>query len=212
MTTVALGSDDRARLVYHGPPPPLSRVRARRLLLAEIGSLLLTALLVLPTVLAAVGYEQSWLLAATRSRLARDVTGFAGVAVIFAQLALTARRRMRRLSARTRARWLQLHKVTGPLLLLVVVAHTGGRSGSHSNALLWAAMCAMLALAQGGHVFKAFVRLRALSLGTEAAESLDEVTNTERGWVHLAGYQLHVVLAVFVTLLLCAHVFSVYFY
>ncbi|HEV8629644.1 MAG TPA: hypothetical protein VGV61_04945 [Thermoanaerobaculia bacterium] len=211
MTTVALGSDDRARLVYHGLPP-LSRVRARRLLFGELGLLLLTAVLVAPTVLGAAGHEQAWLLPATKSRLFRDITGFAGLAVIAAQLSLIARRRLRRLTAPARQRWLQVHKVTGPLLLLVVVVHTGGRTGSNSNALLWASMCTMLVLAQSGHVFKAYVRLRALSLATSAAMSLDEAANADDGWVHLAGYQLHVVLAVAVTLLLCAHVFSVYFF
>jgi hypothetical protein len=211
VTTVALGSSEGARLVYGGRPP-LSRLRARRALLGEIGLLLLMATLTAPALLAAAGHEQVWLAGVTKSPLARDVTGFAGLAVIAAQVGLTARRRLRRLGAGVRERWLQLHKVTGPVLLLVVVVHTGGRSGSNANALLWAAICGMLALAQGGHVFKAYVRLRALSAATAAAQSLDEVTNTERGWVHLAGYQLHVVLAVVVTLLVCAHVFAVYYF
>lgn len=211
MTTVALASDDRARLVYHGRPP-LSRVRALRGLLGEISLLLLIAVLAAPAVLAAAGHEQSWLAAMAKSALARNVSGFAGLALIAVQLSFTARRRMRRLSDGTRSRWLQLHKVTGPLLLLIVVVHTGGRSGSNSNALLWVGICAMLALAQGGHVFKAYVRLRALSLATPGAAALDRVTNTETGWVHVAGYQLHVVFAVVITLLLCAHVFSVYYF
>jgi hypothetical protein len=211
VTTVALGSGERARLVYGGPPP-LDRLRARRALLGEIALLLLIATLVAPALLSAAGLEQAWLGVATRSPLVRDVTGFAGLAVIAAQLSLMARRRMRRLRPGVRERWLQLHKVTGPLLLLVVVVHTGGRTGSNANALLWAAMCTMMALAQGGHVFKAYVRLRAVPPATPEARSLDEVTNTERGWVHLGGYQLHVVLAVLVTLLVCAHVFSVYYY
>jgi hypothetical protein len=211
VTTVALASGGRARLVYDGRPP-LSRVHALRGLLGEVSLLLLTAVLAAPAVLAAAGHEQSWLAVATRSPFARNVTGFAGLLMIAAQLSFTARGRMRRLTDAARQRWLQIHKVTGPLLLLVVVVHTGGRSGSNSNALLWLGMCAMLALAQGGHVFKAFVRLRALSLATPEAMSLDEVANTESGWVHVAGYQVHVVFAVVVTLLLCAHVFSVYYF
>lgn len=211
MTTVALGSGEHARLVYGGRPP-LGRVRARRGLLGEISLLLLTALFAVPVALAAAGHEQSWLALATRSPLARDLTGYAGLLVIVAQLSLAARNRLRRLTAGGRQRWLQLHKATGPLLLLVVVVHTGGRTGSNANALLWLGLCAMVALAQGGHVFKAWVRLRALSLATPVAVSLDEVTNSEKGWVHLAGYQLHVVLAIAVTLLLCVHVVSVYYF
>jgi hypothetical protein len=96
--------------------------------------------------------------------------------------------------------------------LLVVAIHTGGRSGSNANALLWACLCAMLALAQCGHVFKAWVRLRALSVATPAATTLDEVSNTAGGWVHLAGYHTHVVLAVVLTLLIVLHVFCVYYF
>jgi hypothetical protein len=210
MTTVALRSDDHAPLVYEGPPPP-SRLRARRGLLGEIGLLLLNAALAAPAVLAAAGHEQPWLALATQAPLARTVTGFAGIALIAAQLGFAIRRRLA-LAEATRQRWLQLHKVTGPLLLLTVVLHTGGRAGGNANALLWGGLCAMLALAQGGHVFKAYVRMRALSLANPAAVALDEVTNSPRGWVHLAGYQLHVVLALTVTLLLCVHVFSVYFF
>jgi hypothetical protein len=211
MTTVALGSRDSARLVFHGVPP-LALVRARRRLLGEIALLLLIALLVVPTLLTATGHEQSWLMKATKERAFRDLTGFAGLGVIAAQLSLTIRRRLRRLTAPARRRWLQAHKVTGPVLLLVVLFHTGGRAGGNANALLWSCLCSMLLLAQSGHVFKAYVRLRALSLGTPGALSLDETANAGEGLVHRAGYQIHVVLAVAVTLLLCAHVFAVYFF
>jgi hypothetical protein len=211
VTTVALSSDDRARLVYGGRRPA-ARIRALRGLLGEVSLLMLTALIAAPVILAAAGHEQPWLDLATRSPLARDLTGYAGLLVIAAQLSLATRNRLRRLTAGGRQRWVQLHKATGPLLLLVVVVHTGGRSGSNANALLWGGLCAMIALAQSGHVFKAWVRLRAVSLASPAAVSLDEVTNTESGWVHLAGYQLHVVLAIVVTLLLCAHVWSVYYF
>jgi hypothetical protein len=211
VTTATLGSRRDARLVLEAPPPA-GRGRARRTLLGEVGLLLVSLVFAAPAVLAAAGYEQAWLAVATRSHLAREITGFAGVFVVLAQISLTAGKRFSGLSARTRRWWLQVHRLTGPLLLLVVAIHTGGKSGGNANALLWASLCAMLALAQCGHVFKAYVRMRAQPPASPAALSLDEVANTETGWVHLAGYHTHVVLALVVTLLLGAHVFCVYFY
>jgi hypothetical protein len=212
MTTAALGAREEAPLIFT-EPPRAARTRARRALLAELALLLLSLVLLTPTVLAAAGHPQPWLALATRSHLARELTGFAGLFVVALQVSLAAGKRLRRLGERGRRRWLALHKVTGPLLLLVVAVHTGGTSGSNANALLWASLCAMLALAQGGHVFKAWVHLRASAANAAAgALELDQAANGESGWVHLAGYHTHVVLAVVVTLLVAVHVACVYYY
>lgn len=207
MSTVAVPSRPATEL--YGGALASGRDAARRVLRGEIGWLLFCVLLVAPTLLLATGTVPAWLSAATRTHLARELTGFAALAVVIAQLALSAGKRLLRGAAIRR--WLRLHRLGGPLLLLLVVIHTGSRAGHYANALLWSCLCLMLAMAQGGHVLKAWTRLRAEG-GTANARVLDGLVNAPDGWIHLAGYQAHVLLALLVTLLLAVHVICVYWF
>jgi hypothetical protein len=142
-------------------------------------------------------------------RAFKVTTGCVGSALIAAQLLLPAMRRWGG-PARPRAlsRLQEVHALNGAPLLLVVLAHTGGRSGRGASSWLLGALVGMLLVAQCGHVAKAVFWSRAQSDPTAADLHRNEIANTADGWVHQSGLQLHVGLAVLVLVLLVFHVLA----
>jgi hypothetical protein len=147
-------------------------------------------------------------------RLFRLLTGGAGLALIGCQFMLPLLRRFGRRYPRARSWVGQLHTLNGAPLLLVVLAHTGGRPGRGALAWLLTALTAMLLTAQAGHVLKAHLWWRAQPESHPSARDLERnaAANGVDGWVHQSGLQLHVSLAVLVLVLTAFHVLSVLYY
>jgi hypothetical protein len=146
-------------------------------------------------------------------RVFKVATGCVGAALIAGQLLLPALRRWGgRVPPRTLARLQDIHALNGAPLLLVVLAHTGGRPGSGASSWLLAALAGMLLVAQAGHVAKAVFWWRAQSEPTDAALHRNAIANTADGWVHQSGLQLHVGLAVLVLVLLAFHVLAFFYF
>jgi hypothetical protein len=146
------------------------------------------------------------------SRLFRLATGSAGLALIAGQLLLPALRRWGGAHPRLLSRLQEVHALNGAPLLLIVLAHTGGRPGRGALSWLLLALVGMLLVAQGGHLAKAVFWWRAQSDPSPAAIHRNEIANTADGWVHQSGLQLHVSLAVLVLVLLFFHVLSVLYF
>ena len=146
-------------------------------------------------------------------RVFKLATGCIGLALIAAQLLLPVMRRWGG-AARPRAlaRLQEVHALNGAPLLLVVLAHTGGRPGRGASSWLLMALVGMLLVAQTGHVAKAIFWWRAQSDPTAAALRRNEIANTADGWVHQSGLQLHVSLAVLVLVLLVFHVLAFFYF
>jgi len=147
-------------------------------------------------------------------RLFRILTGGAGLALIACQLLLPALRRWGRTHPRALARLQDVHTLNGAPLLLIVLAHTGGRLGRGLLSGLLLALVGMLLCAQGGHVAKALLWSRAQPESSPSPRDLhrNEAANTAGGWVHQSGLQLHVCLAALVLVLLFFHVLAVLYF
>lgn len=170
---------------------------------------------VLPFALHAVGVSAgplATLAALGEARLFKLVTGSLGLALIAGQLLLPALRRFGSAHPRVLARLQEVHALNGAPLLLIVLAHTGGRVGRGALSWLLMALVGMLLVAQGGHVAKAVFWWRAQTDPTPAAVHRNEIANTADGWVHQSGLQLHVSLAILVLVLLFFHVLSVLYF
>jgi hypothetical protein len=147
-------------------------------------------------------------------RLFKMLTGGAGLALIGCQLLLPALRRWGGTHPRALARLQEVHTLNGAPLLLIVLAHTGGRPGRGLLTWLLMALVGMLLVAQGGHVAKALVWWRAQPESAPSEHDLrrNEAANTAGGWIHQSGLQLHVSLAVLVLVFLFFHVLSVLYF
>jgi hypothetical protein len=148
--------------------------------------------------------------AARAHRLRTDVTGFVMLAMIASQFALSAGKRLA--SARAARRWRWVHRLTGLPLLAALVVHTAGSAGSNMNRALLMTIVGMCLVAQLGHVFKAHARATSLENPSTSAVAFDQALNGAEGRIHRAGFQLHVVLATAVALLVVLHVVVVYWY
>jgi hypothetical protein len=147
------------------------------------------------------------------ARFFKLATGGLGLALIAGQLVLPALRRWGGgAHPRALARLREIHALNGAPLLLIVLAHTGGRPGRGALTWLLLALVGMLLVAQSGHVAKAVFWWRAQSDPSPAALHRNEIANTAEGWVHQSGLQLHVSLAVLVLVLLFFHVLSVLYF
>ena len=190
---------------------PHPRVVREAILLAFMGAS------VLPFALGAGGVSLgplATLAALGEARLFKMLTGGAGLALIGCQLLLPALRRWPRTHPRTLARLQEVHTLNGAPLLLIVLAHTGGRPGRGLLTWLLMALVGMLLVAQGGHVAKALVSSRAQLESGPSPNDLrrNEAANTPGGWVHQSGLQLHVSLAVLVLVFLFFHVLAVLYF
>jgi hypothetical protein len=148
------------------------------------------------------------------SRLYRQLTGGLGLGLIVVQGALSGRRRLRAGHERLWRRWEGWHRHAGVPLLVVALAHTGGRAGHNLNQWLLACLVGMVLLTQASHVLKEYLwsRTRPEAHPRPADLHRNEAANTDDGWLHQAGLQMHVMLAVALVILLLAHVWSVYYY
>jgi cytochrome b561 len=170
---------------------------------------------VLPFALHAAGVSVgplATLAALSEMRVFRLVTGSVGMALVAGQLVLPALRRWGHAHPRVLARLQEMHALNGAPLLLIVLAHTGGRLGRGVLTWLLMALVGMLLVAQGGHLAKALFWWRAQSDPSPAAAHRNEIANTPDGWVHQSGLQLHVSLAILVLVLLFFHVLSVLYF
>jgi hypothetical protein len=133
--------------------------------------------------------------------------------LIVLQFGLAARKHTRlRLPMKPDA-WRALHRFVGPPLLCIVLAHTGGAVGVHSNQWLLGTLVTMMLVAQGGHVVKAYVAERAnVGTGGQKMTHIARSVNGERGFIHNAGLHLHVLFAVSAAILLVFHVLAVYYF
>jgi hypothetical protein len=148
------------------------------------------------------------------SHLYRQLTGGLGMGLIVFQAALAGRRRLARAHPGLWRRWEGWHRHAGVPLLLVALAHTGGRSGHNLNRALLLCLVGMVLLTQASHVMKAHLWWRAHHAAAPRAADRrrDAAANTDDGWLHQAGLQTHVMLAVALAVLLLAHVWTVYYF
>jgi hypothetical protein len=148
------------------------------------------------------------------SRLYRQLSGGLGLGLIVFQASLASRRRLAAARPGMWRRWEGWHRHAGVPLLLVALAHTGGRAGLNLNRLLLLCLLGMVLLTQASHVMKAYLWSRAHHAERPRAADLqrDEAANSAEGWLHQAGLQTHVMLATALAILLLAHVWSVYYF
>ncbi|HVJ91872.1 MAG TPA: hypothetical protein VM580_18860 [Labilithrix sp.] len=190
-------------------PRPQSTPLAEVLLLATVAALLAPFLAELFGIHLWPGRLQT----ALEPHFLRQVSGFVGLGLIAIQVALAARKRLGKPSARHMTVWKRVHQLTGLPLLLVILAHTGARVGTNLNVLLLASLVAMMLVAQFGHIFKATVATLAWAASAKPKlRELNESANGETGDVHKTGLLVHVAFAVTVTSLLAVHVFCVYYF
>lgn len=201
-------------LVRSAPPSSLTphpHVVREAILLVAMGAL------VLPFALRLAGVADGLLAslaALSDQRTFRLWSGGVGGALIAAQLLMPALRRFGPRHPRVMARLRDLHTLGGAPLLLVVLAHTGGRAGRGALTGLLLALTAMLLTAQAGHVLKAHLWWRAQPEASPAPRDLlrNQVANGADGWLHQSGLQLHVCLAVIVLVLVVFHALSVFYF
>jgi nitrite reductase (NADH) large subunit len=130
------------------PPARIAEVPVRGLLTAAAAvGVLAIALVAVPSVapLESVqsqpAYDALW-----RDTFVRKLTGSAALALCCASLALSLRKRWRRFSLGSFARWRSLHAALGVAAMLAVAAHTGLRLGSHLDRALMIGFLALSAL------------------------------------------------------------------
>jgi hypothetical protein len=85
----------------------------------------------------------------------REVTGYAGLALIIFELLLSVRKRTTMPMPGSIPRWRVVHMFTGTGLVLVIVIHTGGRWGVNLNGLLLATFMAATFIGLGGKMLEA---------------------------------------------------------
>jgi hypothetical protein len=148
------------------------------------------------------------------SRLYRQLTGALGLGLIAFQGSLASRRRLGGGHPALWRRWAGWHRHAGVPLLVVALAHTGGRAGHNLNRWLLACLLGMVLLTQVSHVLKAHLwsRGRADAHPHPADLRWNEAANTDEGWLHQAGLQTHVMLATALAVLLLVHVWTVYYF
>jgi hypothetical protein len=148
------------------------------------------------------------------SRLYRQLTGGLGFALIVFQASLSGRRRLGVARGQLWRRWAGWHRHAGVPLVLVALAHTGGRPGQNLNRWLLLCLLGMVLLTQASHVLKAHLWSRARAEAQPHAADLkrNEAANSDQGWLHQAGLQTHVMLATALAVLLLIHVWSVYYF
>jgi len=148
------------------------------------------------------------------SRLYRQLTGALGFGLIAFQASLSARRRLGAARRGLWRRWEGWHRHAGVPLLLVALAHTGGRSGYNLNRWLLLCLLVMVLLTQASHVLKAHLwsRARPEAHPRQADLRRNQAANSDEGWLHQAGLQAHVMLAAALAVLLLFHVWSVYYF
>ncbi len=150
---------------------------------------------------------------AAQDRTFRLATGFVGVGLVLFQLSLAAGARLARRRPQSLRAWRALHRLTALPLLLILALHTGGDPGINLNLALTVVLAGMMFLTQAGHVAKARAREQAaIAPGNLRTQRTHATLNSSAGVVHLAGFQLHVLLAVVATILLGAHVLAVYYF
>lgn len=185
---------------------------------AEMALLGLMAAAMLPFALPLVAGPRGTGIAAALQQAAQDrtlrlATGFVGVGLVLFQVSLSAGARLAQRRPRSLRAWRALHRLTGLPMLLILALHTGGNPGVNLNLALTVVLAGMMFLTQAGHVAKARARERAASAPHNLrAQRTHAALNGSAGVVHLAGFQLHVLLAVVATILLGAHVLAVYYF
>src|SRR4029450_17208 len=207
---MATVSRDFVRPVPPGLAPHPHVVREAILLVAM-------GMLALPFVLRVAGVAdglQASLATLSDNRTFRLASGSLGAAFIAAQLLMPALRRFGRRNPRVLARLRDVHTLNGAPLLLVVLAHTGGRPGRGALTALLLALTAMLLTAQAGPGLKARLWWRAQPEASPGPRDLmrNQVANGADGWLHQSGLQLHVCLAVTVLVLVVFHAVSVLYF
>jgi len=179
----------------------------------ELGTLMLMVLLAMPLLLSPWRGQISILEGLLQSHRYREISGFVALGLIAFQMLLALRKRTAlRLPLRLDG-LRRVHKLFGVPLLIVIVMHTGGRVGQNLNRWLLSSLVGMIFIAQTSHVMKAYLAERAADpAAVVAIRRMNQLTNSGDGWVHQAGLQLHIALAVTTVALLGFHVLSVYFF
>jgi hypothetical protein len=106
-----------------------------------------------------------------RNHRYRELTGYLALALVGFQLLLSARKRGALPLKGPYAGWRSAHLLVGVGLVLVIVAHTGGRSGANLNGLLLGAFLAVTFVGLAGKAAEAWLieRLTQIGRGRPAA-------------------------------------------
>lgn len=161
-------------------------------LLALIAVLLFTPIPYLESVQTTLHWDVLW-----RNGTLKQITGYSVLGLAVLGLLMSLRKRITRFKLFDFASWRSLHLVTGVLLLLALLAHTGLRLGNHLNAHLTILFVALLLLG----VMAAFLLSMQHKLDVVLAKQLKE----KLVW-------LHILLFWPVPAFLSLHIFKVYYF